>query len=453
MEKKRKRVEKDDDLAIDINLPEPPSKKAKRKEKKSKTKSVKTDKTDADGDVSMIAAEDQIHPSRSLQVPVAKGEEAGKRSDYGVWIGNLSFKTTKDSLRRFLLDRGGIDETSITRTNLPVDHNSKQNKGFAYVDFTTEAVLNIALTCSEKLLDGRKVLIKNAKSFEGRPAKTKAEEDATKNGNVSTKAPSKRVFVGNLSFEITKDEMREHFTQAGVVEDVFLATFEDTGKCKGFGWVTFADVESAEKAVKGFIYKDQKDEEDGSDDEEGGVKLDEEDIGAKIAAKIAAGEKVDSEEFTEKQKERHLKKKKKPMKWFINRIHGRMMKLEFAEDKQTRYTKRYGKGGSKQQQDGGEKQANAIAESFGEKSAIFGGEDSIEGLAAQAAAARDAPRDKIKKRDPKMKNLDKDQRQELRRKKHDARLTAPGAALANAQRSEKEKGAAVAGTGKKISFD
>lgn len=433
-EKKRKRVEKDDDLAIDISLPEPPSKKAKRKEKKSKSKSVKQAET-ADGETtaSVTAVEDQIHPTRSLQVPVAKGEEAGKRSDHGVWIGNLSFKTTKDSLRRFLLERGGIDETSITRTNLPVDHNTKQNKGFAYVDFTTEAVLNIALTCSEKLLDGRKLLIKDAKSFEGRPAKSKAEEDAAKNGNVSTKAPSKRVFVGNLSFDITRDELSEHFAQAGVVEDVFLATFEDSGKCKGFGWITFADVESAEKAVKGFIFKDQKDG-DASDDEEGAQK--------------ESKEGSDSEEFTEEQRKRHLKKKKKPMKWFINRIHGRMMKLEFAEDKQTRYTKRYGKGGSKQQQDtlaGGEKQANTGAEEFGE--------ESIEGLARQAAAARDAPKDNKKKRDPKLKGLDKDQRQELRRKKHDARLTAPGAALANAQRSGKATGAAVAGTGKRISFE
>lgn len=421
-EKKRKRVEKDDDLAIDISLPEPPSKKAKRKEKKAKSKPAKADKTDG----ASAAVEDQIHPSRSLQVPIAKGEEAGKRSDYGVWIGNLSFKTSKDSLRRFLLDRGGIDETSITRTNLPVDHNTKQNKGFAYVDFTTEAVLNIALTCSEKLLDGRKVLIKNAKSFEGRPAKTKAEEDAAKNGNVSTKAPSKRIFVGNLSFDITKDELAEHFAQAGVVEDVFLATFEDSGKCKGFGWVTFADVEAAEKAVKGFIFKEQDKDEESGDEED-------------------AKKDSDSEEFTEEQKKRHLKKKKKPMKWFINRIHGRMMKLEFAEDKQTRYQKRYGKGGSKQDTPaGGEAQADTGAEAFGE--------ESVEGLAAQAAAARDAPREK-KKKDPKLKGMDKDARQELRRKKHDARLTAPGAALAKAQRSDKASGTAVAGTGKKTSFE
>ncbi|KAF2216055.1 hypothetical protein CERZMDRAFT_82104 [Cercospora zeae-maydis SCOH1-5] len=428
--KKRKRAEKaeeEEELEIDVNLPEPPSKKAKRKGKKAKSKPVATENTEA----TATAQEDNIHPSRSLQVPVAKGEESGKRSDYGVWIGNLSFKTTKESLRRFFLDRGGIDETSITRLHLPVDHNTKQNKGFAYVDFTTEAVLNIALTCTEKLLDGRKVLIKNAKSFEGRPAKTKAEEEAAKHGNTSTKAPSKRVFVGNLSFDLTKDELAEHFAQAGTVEDVFLATFEDSGKCKGFGWVTFTDIEAAEKAVKGFIYKEQQQDED--DDGEGDS----------AEEKRKDGDS-DSEEYTAEQRKRHAKKKKKPMKWFINRIHGRMMKLEFAEDKQTRYQKRFGKGsgggGAAKQQ--GEDQAGNGAE-----------EEGIEALAAQAAAARDVPKEKNKKRDPNLKKMNKDERQELRRKKHDARLTAPGAALAKAQRSDKASGTAVAGTGKKISFD
>ncbi|GIZ42462.1 hypothetical protein CKM354_000573200 [Cercospora kikuchii] len=434
--KKRKRAEKaeaEEELEIDVNLPEPPSKKAKRKEKKAKSKPAATENTDAakDENATTKTQEDNIHPSRSLQVPVAKGEEAGKRSDYGVWIGNLSFKTTKETLRRFFLDRGGIDETSITRLHLPVDHNTKQNKGFAYVDFTTEAVLNIAITCTEKLLDGRKVLIKNAKSFEGRPAKTKAEEDAAKHGNISTKAPSKRVFVGNLSFDITKDELAEHFAQAGTVEDVFLATFEDSGKCKGFGWVTFADIEAAEKAVKGFIYKEQQQDDD------------EDSEAADSGKEKEKGSDSDSEEYTAEQKKRHAKKKKKPMKWFINRIHGRMMKLEFAEDKQTRYQKRYGKGSGGAAKRHGEEQAGNGAE-----------EESIEALAAQAAAARDAPREKSnKKRDPNLKKMNKDERQELRRKKHDARLTAPGAALAKAQRSDKASGTAVAGTGKKISFD
>lgn len=426
-EKKRKRksAPEEEELEIDVNLPEPPSKKAKRKEKKAKSKPAKDEAADEKPgkdamDEENTAGGEHVHPARKAQVSTTTKKEE-KRSDYGIWIGNLSFKTTKDSLRRFFVERGGLDESTITRLHMPVDNNTKQNKGFAYVDFTSEATLAIAMSCTEKLVDGRKVLIKNAKSFEGRPEKTKAEQDAAKGGNLTGKPPSKRIFVGNLGFDMTREELSEHFAQAGKVDDVFLATFEDSGKCKGFGWVTFADIEASTKAVRGFIFKEQAKEED-EDEEE-----------------IVQNDEDSSDEEDKKPKKK--RKPKKPMKWFINRIHGRVLRCEFAEDKQTRYNKRYGKGAPGKPQ-------NGTADEDG--GAELHGDEDINDLAAAAAAAREAPK---KRKDPNMKKLSKDERQEARRQKHDARLTAPGKALASAHRSDKEKGAIIAGAGKKVTFD
>ncbi|KXS97304.1 hypothetical protein AC578_10722 [Pseudocercospora eumusae] len=427
-EKKRKRSApaEEEALEIDVNLPEPPSKKAKRKEKKSKTK-TKTPKAEVAKSEETEAAVDDVHPARKAQVTVApavKKEETSKRSDYGIWIGNLSFKTTKDALRRFLLERGGIDESSITRVHLPMN-DRLQNKGFAYIDFNSEVVLNIALTLSENLVDGRKVLIKNAKSFEGRPEKTKADKDAAENGVVSQKPPSKRVFVGNLGFDMTKDELAEHFAQAGQVEDVFLATFEDSGKCKGFGWVTFADIEASTNAVRGFIWKKSEGQPDEPSESEEDVKSED-----------------DEEEGNAKKKSKTKRKAHKPRKWFINKVNGRLLRCEFAEDQETRYNKRFGKGAPGKSRSFAASDANAGADEDGGVS--------VEALAADAAAVRDAP----KKRDPKMKKLSKDERQDARRKqqefKRDARKIAPGKALANAPRNV---GAIVKSQGKKVTFD
>ncbi|KAK4626321.1 RNA-binding protein rnp24 [Fulvia fulva] len=407
VEKKRKRdIKSEDELEIDVNLPEPPSKKAKRKEKKSKTKKP--------------AEEPALNPARAAQIqdeegdnkPKSKSAEPAKRSDYGIWIGNLPFTATKESLRDFLLREGGISAEDVTRVHMPTN-DQKQNKGFAYVDFTTPAVLQIALGLSERLSGGRKVLIKNANNFEGRPEKPKVEKGVAADGSINGKEPSKRVFVGNLSFDITKDELSEHFAQAGTVEDVFLATFEDSGKCKGFGWVTFADIESATNAVKGFVWKE-------SDVKESDVEDDESD---------------DDEEGKKKPK----RKNHKPRKWFINRYNGRTMRCEFAEDAQTRYQKRYGKGGPKEQRS---------AAPNGEGDAVAGGEESIESLAREAASAREnAPR---KQKNDKYKKMGKDERQEVRRKKFDARTKAPGKALAQAPRAS---AAIVAGAGSKMTFD
>lgn len=387
-DKKRKRqVASEDDedkLEIDINLPEPPSKKAKRKEKKqAKAKSTKTTAADdAEGEKKDSTGEKELAAAEATQTPA-------QRSEYGIWVGNLPFNATKDTVREFLLKEGGIDEGEITRLHMPTGPRA-QNKGFAYVDFKSPAILEVALTLSEKLTGGRRLLIKNAKSFEGRPKENAKTAEPVKE-------PSKRVFVGNLSFDVTRDELSEHFGQAGKVDDVFMATFEDSGKSKGFAWVTFADIESAKNAVQGYIWKEPElDEEEAADGEEPHPKA----------------------------------KKHKPRKWFINRLHARELRCEFAEDAQTRYKKRFGK---------------AKPESTHDVAA--GAEDTLEGLAEEAASARSAA---PKKRDSRMKHLDKDQRQEERRKRHDARTIAPGKALANTQRAS---GAIVAGKGSKVTFD
>ena len=47
------------------------------------------------------------------------------------------------------------------------------NNSFAYVDFTSKEAMEKVISRSEEAFDGRRLLIKNAKSFEGRPAQTK----------------------------------------------------------------------------------------------------------------------------------------------------------------------------------------------------------------------------------------------------------------------------------------
>jgi RNA recognition motif-containing protein len=59
---------------------------------------------------------------------------------------------------------------------------------------------------------------------------------------------SKKLFVGNLSFQTTENDISEAFAHCGGVEAVSLITDRDTGRSKGFGFVTMSD-EDAEKAI------------------------------------------------------------------------------------------------------------------------------------------------------------------------------------------------------------
>ncbi|KAG8632921.1 RNA-binding protein 38 isoform X2 [Manihot esculenta] len=57
-----------------------------------------------------------------------------------------------------------------------------------------------------------------------------------------------KVFVGGLAWETPTDEMRRYFEQFGEILEAVIITDKNTGKSKGYGFVTFRDPESAGKA-------------------------------------------------------------------------------------------------------------------------------------------------------------------------------------------------------------
>jgi RNA recognition motif-containing protein len=69
-----------------------------------------------------------------------------------------------------------------------------------------------------------------------------------------------KLFVGNLSFQATEEDLRELFAQAGVVETVRIITDQFTGRPRGFGFVEMATKEEAQKAVEmlnGRLFRDR----------------------------------------------------------------------------------------------------------------------------------------------------------------------------------------------------
>ena len=61
-----------------------------------------------------------------------------------------------------------------------------------------------------------------------------------------------KLYVGNLSYQTTEDELRELFAQAGTVEAVELIKDRDTGASKGFAFVTMSSSSEAESAIQMF---------------------------------------------------------------------------------------------------------------------------------------------------------------------------------------------------------
>ncbi len=69
-----------------------------------------------------------------------------------------------------------------------------------------------------------------------------------------------KLFVGNLSFQATEEDLRELFQQAGTVESVRIVTDQFTGRPRGFGFVEMSSKEEASKAVEmlnGRLFRDR----------------------------------------------------------------------------------------------------------------------------------------------------------------------------------------------------
>lgn len=60
-----------------------------------------------------------------------------------------------------------------------------------------------------------------------------------------------RLYVGNLSFNTTADGVRTAFQQFGNVSDVHLVSDRETGRSRGFAFVTMSTTEEAAKAIEG----------------------------------------------------------------------------------------------------------------------------------------------------------------------------------------------------------
>jgi RNA recognition motif-containing protein len=62
----------------------------------------------------------------------------------------------------------------------------------------------------------------------------------------------KKLYVGNLAFEVTNKDLEELFAQAGICESVAVITDRATGQSRGFGFVEMGSNADAQKAIQQF---------------------------------------------------------------------------------------------------------------------------------------------------------------------------------------------------------
>ncbi len=67
---------------------------------------------------------------------------------------------------------------------------------------------------------------------------------------------STKLFVGNLDFKVTENDLQDAFAAYGTVVEANLVTDRTTGRPRGFGFVTMSSQEEAQKAIEGLNGKE-----------------------------------------------------------------------------------------------------------------------------------------------------------------------------------------------------
>ncbi|KAL2268724.1 hypothetical protein VTJ83DRAFT_3570 [Remersonia thermophila] len=131
-----------------------------------------------------------------------------------MFIGGLNWETTDQSLRDYFSQFGEVLECTVMR-----DGATGRSRGFGFLTFKDPKTVNIVMV-KEHYLDG--------KIIDPKRAIPRDEQEKTS-----------KIFVGGVSQETTDHEFREYFSQFGRVVDATLMMDKDTGRPRGFGFVTF----------------------------------------------------------------------------------------------------------------------------------------------------------------------------------------------------------------------
>ncbi|KAF2495029.1 RNA-binding domain-containing protein [Lophium mytilinum] len=143
-----------------------------------------------------------------------------------MFIGGLNWETTEESLKSYFSQFGEVSECTVMR-----DSASGRSRGFGFLTFREPKCVNTVMV-KEHYLDG--------KIIDPKRAIPREEQERTS-----------KIFVGGVSQEATEQDFKHFFMQFGRVIDATLMMDKDTGRPRGFGFVTFDGDAAVDATLQG----------------------------------------------------------------------------------------------------------------------------------------------------------------------------------------------------------
>uniref|UniRef100_A0A8C7B773 RRM domain-containing protein n=1 Tax=Neovison vison TaxID=452646 RepID=A0A8C7B773_NEOVI len=148
-----------------------------------------------------------------------------------LFIGGLCFETTDDSLREHFEKWGTLTDCVVMR-----DPQTKRSRGFGFVTYSCVEEVDAAMCARPHKVDGRVV----------EPKRAVSREDSVRPGVHLT---VKKIFVGSIKEDTEEYNLRDYFEKYGKIETIEVMEDRQSGKKRGFAFVTFDDHDTVDKIV------------------------------------------------------------------------------------------------------------------------------------------------------------------------------------------------------------
>ncbi|KAG7118928.1 RNA-binding protein rsd1 like [Verticillium longisporum] len=154
-------------------------------------------------------------------------------------IVQLAARLRTRELKEFFEKVGPVNEAQIVK-----DRISQRSKGVGYVEFKSEDTVTQALQLTGQKLLGIPIIVQLTEAEKNRQVRT--TEAA---GTQSNSIPFHRLYVGNIHFNVTEQDLQAVFEPFGELEFVQLQK-DDTGRSRGYGFVQYRDAGQAREALE-----------------------------------------------------------------------------------------------------------------------------------------------------------------------------------------------------------
>ena len=198
-----------------------------------------------------------ILPSRGFSIVAEAGESEGddaapapRGEENKLYIGNLSWNTTDEELSRVFSDFD-VQEASVV-----IDRMNGRSRGFAFVTVGSAEAMQGAIDALDGAdVDGREIRVSQAQTQPrdraDRPPRMERDggRDGGRGRGRGMVNDKRRVYFGNLSWGMDHLDLQDLCAEFGNVEDSRLITDRETGRSRGFGFVTMSSESEADEVV------------------------------------------------------------------------------------------------------------------------------------------------------------------------------------------------------------